>query len=82
VLTGTGRGLAGTGLSDRVVYGIYPVAAPLIAGGLVLAGITAARAENYAGEPLPRHRAVGHHGRTLTQARRLRQWLAACCRLS
>ena len=37
--------LAGTGLSDGVVYGIYPVAAPLIAGGLVLAGITAARAE-------------------------------------
>lgn len=37
--------LAGTGLSDGVVYGIYPVAAPLIAGGLVLAGITAAKAE-------------------------------------
>jgi hypothetical protein len=37
--------LAGAGVSDRVVYGLYPVSAPLIAAGLAWAGFTAARAD-------------------------------------
>jgi hypothetical protein len=36
--------LAGAGVSHSVVYGIYPAAVPLIAAGLVWAGIMAARA--------------------------------------
>jgi hypothetical protein len=37
--------LAGAGVSDRVVYGLYPVTVPLIAGGLAWAAIMAARAD-------------------------------------
>jgi hypothetical protein len=37
--------LAGAGVSDAVVYGLYPVTVPLIAAGLVWAGIAAARAD-------------------------------------
>jgi hypothetical protein len=37
--------LAGAGVSDAVVYGLYPVTVPLIAAGLAWAGITAARAD-------------------------------------
>jgi hypothetical protein len=37
--------MAGAGVSDAVVYGTYPVTAPLIAAGLAWAGITAARAD-------------------------------------
>ncbi|HEY5352684.1 MAG TPA: hypothetical protein VIK57_09535 [Streptosporangiaceae bacterium] len=37
--------LAGAGVSDAVVYGIYPVTVPLIVAGLVWAGIMAARAD-------------------------------------
>ena len=36
--------LAGAGVSHAIVYGIYPAAAPLMAGGLAWAGIMAARA--------------------------------------
>ncbi|HTX85549.1 MAG TPA: hypothetical protein VME44_25470 [Streptosporangiaceae bacterium] len=36
--------LAHNGVSDRIVYGLYPAAAPLIAGGLAWAGIMTARA--------------------------------------
>jgi hypothetical protein len=36
--------LAGNGVSDRIVFGLYPAAAPLIAGGLAWAGVMAARA--------------------------------------
>jgi hypothetical protein len=36
--------LAGAGVSDTIVYGIYPAAVPLIAAGLAWAGIMAARA--------------------------------------
>jgi hypothetical protein len=37
--------MADAGVSDAVVYGLYPVAVPLIAAGLAWAGITAARAD-------------------------------------
>jgi hypothetical protein len=37
--------MAGAGVSDAVVYGLYPVTVPLIAAGLAWAGITAARAD-------------------------------------
>jgi hypothetical protein len=37
--------LPGTGVSDSVAYGLYPVTVPLIAVGLAWAGITAARAD-------------------------------------
>jgi hypothetical protein len=37
--------LIGAGVSDRVVYGLYPVSAPLIVAGLAWAGIMAARAD-------------------------------------
>jgi len=37
--------MAGAGVSDAVVWGLYPVTVPLIAAGLAWAGITAARAE-------------------------------------
>ena len=37
--------LAGTGVSDAFVYGIYPVAVPLIVVGLAWAAIMAARAD-------------------------------------
>ncbi len=37
--------MAGAGVSDSVVYGLYPVTVPLIAAGLAWAGITAARAD-------------------------------------
>jgi hypothetical protein len=37
--------LAGAGVSDAVVYGLYPVTVPLIVAGLAWAGITAARAD-------------------------------------
>jgi hypothetical protein len=37
--------LASTGVSDAVLYGLYPVTAPLIAAGAAWAGITAARGE-------------------------------------
>jgi len=37
--------LAGTGVSDAFVYGIYPVAVPLIVVGLAWAGLMAARAD-------------------------------------
>jgi hypothetical protein len=37
--------LAISGLSDAIVYGIYPAAVPLIVAGLAWASITAARAE-------------------------------------
>jgi len=33
------------GVSDSVVYGLYPVTVPLIAAGLTWAGITAVRAD-------------------------------------
>lgn len=36
--------LASAGVSDTIVYGIYPAAVPLIAAGLAWAGIMAARA--------------------------------------
>ena len=36
--------LAGAGVSDTIVYGIYPAAVPLIVAGLAWAGIMAARA--------------------------------------
>ncbi len=36
--------LAGAGVSDAIVYGLYPAAVPLIAAGLAGAGIMAARA--------------------------------------
>jgi hypothetical protein len=36
--------LPGAGVSDAIVYGIYPAAVPLIAAGLAWAGIMAARA--------------------------------------
>ena len=36
--------LAHSGVSDRIVYGLYPAAVPLIAGGLAWAGVMAARA--------------------------------------
>jgi hypothetical protein len=36
--------LAGAGVSDTIVYGIYPAAVPLIAAGLAWAGVMAARA--------------------------------------
>jgi hypothetical protein len=35
--------LAGAGVSDTIVYGIYPACVPLIAAGLGWAGVTAAR---------------------------------------
>jgi hypothetical protein len=35
--------LAGVGVSDSIVWGIYPAAVPLIAGGLASAGVMAAR---------------------------------------
>jgi hypothetical protein len=35
--------LAANGVSDAIVWGLYPAAAPLIAGGLAWAGIMAAR---------------------------------------
>jgi hypothetical protein len=35
--------LPGAGVSNSIAYGIYPAAAPLIAGGVVWAGIMAAR---------------------------------------
>jgi hypothetical protein len=37
--------LAGAGVSDAIVYGIYPATAPLIVVGLAWAGIMAARAD-------------------------------------
>jgi hypothetical protein len=37
--------LAGAGVSDAVVYGLYPVTVPLMAGGLAWAAIMAARAD-------------------------------------
>jgi hypothetical protein len=37
--------LAYTGVSDAIVYGIYPATVPLIVAGLAWAGITAARAD-------------------------------------
>jgi len=37
--------MAGAGVSDSVVYGLYPVTVPLIAAGLAWAGITAVRAD-------------------------------------
>jgi hypothetical protein len=37
--------LPGSGVSDAVAYGLYPVTVPLIAAGLAWAGITAARAD-------------------------------------
>lgn len=40
--------LAGAGVSDTIVYGIYPAAVPLIAAGLAWAGIMAARANRRA----------------------------------
>jgi hypothetical protein len=36
--------LAGAGVSNSIVYGIYPVTVPVMAGGLAWAGIMAARA--------------------------------------
>jgi hypothetical protein len=36
-------GLAGAGVSDRIVYGLYPAAAPLIVAGLIWAAMMAAR---------------------------------------
>jgi hypothetical protein len=36
--------LAGAGVSDSIVYGVYPTTAPLMAAGLAWAGIMAARA--------------------------------------
>ena len=37
--------MAGAGVSDRIVYGLYPASAPLIVAGLAWAGIMAARAD-------------------------------------
>ncbi len=37
--------MAGAGVSNRIVYGIYPAAAPLIIAGLAWAAITAVRAD-------------------------------------
>jgi hypothetical protein len=37
--------LAGAGVSDGVVYGLYPATVPLIAGGLAWAGMMLARAD-------------------------------------
>jgi len=37
--------MASVGVSDRVVYGIYPIAVPLLAAGVSWAGVTAARRE-------------------------------------
>ena len=37
--------LAGAGVSDAIVYGLYPISVPLIAAGLAWAGIMAARAD-------------------------------------
>lgn len=37
--------MAGAGISDRIVYGLYPATAPLIIAGLAWAGITAAHAD-------------------------------------
>ncbi|HWG11666.1 MAG TPA: hypothetical protein VG268_00185 [Streptosporangiaceae bacterium] len=37
-------GLAATGASDAIAYGLYPATVPLIAGGLAWAGIMARRA--------------------------------------
>ena len=36
--------LAGHGVSDSIVYGVYPAGVPLMAGGLAWAGIMATRA--------------------------------------
>jgi hypothetical protein len=37
-------GMAFAGVSPAIVYGVYPITVPLIAGGLVGAGVMAARA--------------------------------------
>ncbi|HEY2833931.1 MAG TPA: hypothetical protein VGJ14_15990 [Sporichthyaceae bacterium] len=37
--------MADAGVSDRIVYGLYPATAPLIVAGVIWAGITAARAD-------------------------------------
>jgi hypothetical protein len=37
--------LAGAGVGDRIVYGLYPVSVPLVAAGLAWAGMMAARAD-------------------------------------
>jgi hypothetical protein len=36
--------MAGAGISDRIVYGLYPAAAPLLIAGVAWAGVMAARA--------------------------------------
>jgi hypothetical protein len=41
-------GLAGTGMSRAIVYGLYPTTVPLIVAGLAWAGIMAARANRRA----------------------------------
>jgi hypothetical protein len=41
--------LAGLGVSDSIVWGIYPAAVPLIAGGLTWAGVMAARGNRRVG---------------------------------
>jgi hypothetical protein len=41
-------GLAGAGVSDKITYGLYPAAAPLIVGGLAWAGLMLARSDRRA----------------------------------